>query len=211
METRQLIRPLNGFSLTTTLTRSSATKTISSSVASRRHQSTTSRTKKALKIPPHPDFLTPQSGANHIIYNPPPSAPTVFHTPFKFLPKSDPRRQANLVAHLRSAISSAPNQAVPPPINAAELREKQYNVTKEQVAEMRQLRTENPAKWSVLKLAKKYDCTPMFIMMCVHAPAEHQKKEYERKEAIKARWGPIRTKAREERKKRKDLLLSGGL
>ncbi|KAI0143056.1 mitochondrial ribosomal protein subunit L20-domain-containing protein [Xylariaceae sp. FL1272] len=211
METRQLIKPLSGLSLTMTLTRSTASKTICSSGASRRHQSTTSRTKKALKIPPHPDFLTPQSGANHIIYNPPPSAPTVYHTPFKFLPKSDPRRQANLVAHLRSAISSTSAQAIPPPINAAELRQKQYNVTKEQVEEMRKLRTENPAKWSVLKLAKKYECTPMFIMMCVHAPMEHRQKEYERKDAIKARWGPVRTKAREERKKRKELLLSGGL
>ncbi|KAJ9156400.1 hypothetical protein NKR23_g1527, partial [Pleurostoma richardsiae] len=72
----------------------------------RRHKSTANRTKRALSVPPHPSFLAhgapveqqQQLQQDHIIFNPPSSAPSVFHTPFKFLPRSDPRRRANLTA-----------------------------------------------------------------------------------------------------------------
>ncbi|KAI0102753.1 mitochondrial ribosomal protein subunit L20-domain-containing protein [Nemania sp. FL0031] len=213
METRQVLRPLTGLSHATSsssITRTTALR----SIVTRRHQSTTSRTKKRLNIPPHPDFLTPQSGQNHIIYNPPASVPSVYHTPFKFLPKSDPRRQANLSQLLRSA-SDSPREAgmmptvLPPPSRAAEMREKKYNVTREQVEEMRRLRAADPATWSVHKLADKFECTPMFVMICCKAAPEHREKERQRLDAIKARWGPIRTKAREDRKKRRDMLLRG--
>ncbi|KAF2965703.1 hypothetical protein GQX73_g7868 [Xylaria multiplex] len=211
MEIRQVLRPLSSLSHAT----SSVTRTpVFRSVASRRHQSTTSRTKKMLKIPPHPDFLTPQSGQNHIIYNPPPSAASVYHTPFKFLPKSDPRRQANLSQLLRSSSdlhTSSQSTVLPPPSRTTETREKKYNVTREQVDEMRELRASDPVKWSVLKLAAKFECTPFFVMMCCKASPEHKDTERQRLDAIKARWGTIRTKAREERKKRKILLLQGAL
>ncbi|TGJ79076.1 hypothetical protein E0Z10_g9697 [Xylaria hypoxylon] len=211
METRQALRPLSSLAHAT----SSVTRTpVFRSVASRRHQSTTSRTKKMLKIPPHPDFLIPRSGQNHIIYNPPPSAPSVFHTPFKFLPKSDPRRQANLIQLLRSSSGSHTSRgstALPPPSRTVETRQKKYNVTREQVEEMRQLRASNPVTWSVIKLAEKFDCSPLFVMICCKASPEHKDNERQRLEAIKARWGTIRTKARDERKKRKVLLFRGAL
>ncbi|KAI0399808.1 mitochondrial ribosomal protein subunit L20-domain-containing protein [Xylaria palmicola] len=211
METRQVVRPLMSLSHVTS---SSAMRSPRlTSVASCRHQSTTSRTKKMLKIRPHPDFLTPQSGESHIIYNPPAAASSVYHTPFKFLPKSDPRRQANISQILRPSRYSAPDRAagasagLPPLTHKDEAREKKHNVTLEQVKEMRMLREANPSEWTVHKLAKKFECTPYFIMMCCKASAEHKENENQRLAAIKARWGTIRTKAREERKKRKVLLL----
>jgi hypothetical protein len=164
-----------------------------------------------LKISPHPDFLTPREGLNHIIYNPPAAAPSVYHTPFKFLPKSDPRRQANLSQLLRTSSHPHRSTGLPPPSRTTETRQKQYNVTKEQVAEMRQLRASDPSTWSVHKLAAKFECTPLFVMMCCKAAPEHKEQERQRLEAIKSRWGTIRTKARDERKKRKVLLLQGGL
>ncbi|KAI0393357.1 hypothetical protein F5Y17DRAFT_313640 [Xylariaceae sp. FL0594] len=218
METRQVLRPLRSLSYSSSTYLHSTHTTIKNPFTigcGRRHQSTTQRTKKMLKIPPHPDFLTPQSGMNHIIFNPPAAAPSVYHTPFKFLPKSDPRRQANLGQLLRSASdlkaagqSSAP---LPPPSRPNEMRETQYNVTEEQVEEMRQLRASDPQKWSVLELARKFSCTPYFVMMCCKASPEHKDRERKRLEAIKSRWGVIRTKAREERKKRKVMLLRGEL
>ncbi|KAI3322564.1 hypothetical protein HD806DRAFT_129997 [Xylariaceae sp. AK1471] len=209
METRQVLRPLSSLSRATSssITRSTAFPSI---ITNRRHQSTTSRTKKMLKISPHPDFLTPQSGQNHIIFNPPSSAPSVYHTPFKFLPKSDPRRQANLSQLLRTS-SDLYTPPLPPPARTTETRQKRYNVTQEQVEEMRELRASDPVTWSVHELAKKFQCTPLFVMMCCKASPEHKDKEHQRLEAIKARWGTIRTKARDERKKRKVLLLRGGL
>ena len=79
------------------------------------------------------------------------------------------------------------------------------------VEEMRALREADPARWSVLKLAERYACSPIFVMMCCRASAEHRGQERERLEAIKARWGPIRAKARDERQKRKVLLHQGRL
>ncbi|KAH7026401.1 mitochondrial ribosomal protein subunit L20-domain-containing protein [Microdochium trichocladiopsis] len=207
METRTMLRPL-----ATTATSLSRQAT---STTPRRTQATLARTKRALKIPPHPSFLTPDSASTHIIYNPPAAAPSVFHTPFKFLPKSDPRRQANLTHLVRTnedVFSSAGSTSVlPPPVTRADENRftPRRNVTREQVEEMRALRAQDPMKWSVLKLAAKYECTPIFVMMCCKASAEHQANEKARKEAIRARWGPIRTQAREERTKRKALLLKG--
>lgn len=222
MEVRSLLRPMSSLTSlhTTTITTATATTAATCCVAritARRQQSTTSRTKKALKIAPHPSFLTqsPSRGANHIVFNPPAAAPSVYHTPFIFLPKTDPRRQANLSqlllrSHSSPASPSSTSETTPPPTLTAseEARSNpKYNVTKEQVEEMRALRAEDPERWSVLKLAARYGCTNWFVMMCCNAPQEHKERERERKEAIRARWGPIRTQAREERKKRKALLL----
>ncbi|KAI1425046.1 hypothetical protein F5Y12DRAFT_399548 [Xylaria sp. FL1777] len=213
METRQALLPLS--SLSHAISPSVAHSLVFRSIASRRHQSTASRTKKMLKISPHPDFLTPRSGNNHIIYNPPSAPASVYHTPFKFLPKSDPRRQANLSQLLRSSTHSdnysPPTADLPPTALKSETHEKKYNVTREEVDEMRELRAIDPLTWSVHKLAKKFNCTPLFVMMCCKASPEHKERERQRLDAIKARWGSIRTKAREERTKRKTLLLQGAL
>lgn len=213
MEIRTVLRPL--VTTATAVSRQSTAATGPSSMTQRRTQATLARTKRRLKIPPHPSFLTPDSVSTHIIYNPPAAAPSVFHTPFKFLPKSDPRRQANLDHLIRTRAdifsSAGSSSSLPPPITKADENRftPRHNVTKEQVEEMRALREKDPLKWSVLKLAAKYQCTPIFVMMCCKASAEHAGNEKARKEAIKARWGPIRTQAREERTKRKALLLKG--
>jgi len=77
-----------------------------------RHKSSAARTRRALNIPPHPSFLGSNAVAadraarpttDQIIYNPPSSAASVFHTPFKFLPQNDPRRRANLASELFAA------------------------------------------------------------------------------------------------------------
>ncbi|KAI1179256.1 mitochondrial ribosomal protein subunit L20-domain-containing protein [Nemania sp. FL0916] len=230
METRQVFRPLSGLSShassSSSVTRMSAFRVpafrIPAPAGSRRHQSTTSRTKKALKIAPHPDFLTSASGPNHIIYNPPPSVASVYHTPFKFLPKTDPRRQANLGQLLLRQSSSSSlagggggmegGRGLPPVMHKSETiaaEPKKYNVTREQVEEMRALRASDPVKWSVLKLAEKFECGPVFVMMCCKASVEHRDTERQRLEAIKARWGPVRTKARADRQKRKQMVLRG--
>ena len=61
--------------------------------------------------------------------------------------------------------------------------------------------------WSVNKLARKFNCSMTFIQMCCQAPSEKKELERQKVEAIKARWGPKRTRAREDRVKRRDLIL----
>ncbi|KAI1483088.1 mitochondrial ribosomal protein subunit L20-domain-containing protein [Daldinia eschscholtzii] len=219
METRPLLQPLlrsiSAPTSTPTSTRAAAAVTLA--CIPRRHQSSTSRTKRALKVAPHPSFFPTSAGSEssstQVIYNPPSSAPSVYHTPFKFLPPSDPRRKANLAQLLRSSADLASSTAsksssLPPELKD---RERKYNVTQEQVEEMRMLRASDPERWSVLRLAEKYGCAPYFILMCCRAPADHRDRERARLEAVKARWGAIRSAAREERKKRRDLLHKGML
>ncbi|KAI1773546.1 mitochondrial ribosomal protein subunit L20-domain-containing protein [Hypoxylon cercidicola] len=216
MESRSLLQPVLrciAKSSPSTTARISAAAAAAAAPASRRHQSTTSRTKRALKIAPHTSFLgTPTDASSRVVYNPPSSSPSVYHTPFIFLPRSDPRRQANLAQLFRASSDLAPPASsetqLPPELAAPEQK---YNVTREQVDEMRRLRAEDPEAWSVTRLAKRYGCAPYFVMMCCKSSAEHRERERARLEAVKARWGPIRAAAREERKKRKALLLKDAL
>lgn len=93
-------RSLLGFNC---LLRPSRHATSSNSIEFRRGEATYRRHIKKLSIPPAPSF-GPQKptrrrldesipASSHIIFNPPPTAPNVYHTPLKFMPKSDRRRQ----------------------------------------------------------------------------------------------------------------------
>ncbi|OHE97937.1 hypothetical protein CORC01_06800 [Colletotrichum orchidophilum] len=226
MEARTLTRP--AATLAALLRQQAATTTTVSAVPRRGHK-TFSRTKRALNIPPHPDFLpsTPAAG-DTIIFNPPSAAPSVYHTPFKFLPASDPRRRANLSALFASSSSSqaaaaassssstaaaaAARPLLPPALNVPSRGSNpRYHLSKEDVAEIRRLRAEDPDFWSVSALARKFDCSETFITICTPAPREHKERLARKLEAVKGRWGGIRTKAREDRSRRKEMLFRGEL
>ena len=178
----------------------------------RREKSTSARTKRALNIRPHPSFVADEA-QDHIIFNPPSSAPSVFHTPFKFLPKSDPRRRANLTALFGRSSTIAydtdrASVALPPTVRA-ESKVPRHHLTKQDVEEIRHLRESDPDTWSVSKLAQKFNCAPMFVLMCSQATEEKLAQQKEKVELVKARWGPIRSKAREDRSRRKAMLYRG--
>jgi hypothetical protein len=92
-------------------------------------------------------------------------------------------------------------------------------LSEEQMREIQKLRMQDPVKWTTAKLARKYGCTTLFVTVLSKA-IEKEKgnnrelwlKEKERKEkvleAVKARWGPRRRMAREDRERRKELALS---
>jgi len=75
------------------------------------------------------------------------------------------------------------------------------------IEEIRRLRTSDPDKWSSFRLAKKFNCSRTFIGMCCEAPEEKKERDRQNMEAIKARWGPRRTMAREDRDKRYEMAL----
>lgn len=188
-----------------------------------RSKSTANRTKRALNIAPHTSFLaTPDTPpTSHIIFNPPSSAPSVYHTPFKFLPKSDPRRRANLNSLFSTsttisfgcgtAPTSSSEDGLAPRVNHERYTADKYHLKKEDVEDIRRLRREDPVGNSVLTLAKKYNCSPIFIMMAVKSSAEHKAGVKQRLRDQKQKWGPIRTQARIDRSKRKEMLLRGEL
>ncbi|EHK39517.1 mitochondrial 54S ribosomal protein mL58 [Trichoderma atroviride] len=190
-------------------------------IPSRGHK-TTSRTKRALKIAPHDSFLPSRTSsaaaaaADSIIYNPPSSEATPEHTPFIFLPRNDPRRQA--ILRLRSSgndpttyNSSVTAESDLPPEMRYKRRQPKYNLTKEHIEEMRRLRAEDPLAWSVQKLARKFECSTVFVQMAAPAPAEHLQWLKAKMEKKMERWGPKRTQAREDRKTRAEMLYRGEL
>lgn len=201
----------------------SASSPATLSLTTIRTKATANRTKRALNIPPHPSFLASDSHAaqnqDHIVFNPPSSAASVYHTPFKFLPKSDPRRRANLTSLFSSSTtisfgngnSGVSEAALAPKVEHETYTADRHHLTKEQVEEIRRLRSQDPEEFSVLKLSRKYNCSPIFVMMACRSSAEHKAAMKERLAKQKERWGPIRTQARIDRRKRKVMLLRGEL
>ncbi|EHK25693.1 uncharacterized protein TRIVIDRAFT_167950 [Trichoderma virens Gv29-8] len=220
MDLRSLLRPasqlLNPLRCLST-PRAAATAAVSLPLTSSRGHKTTARTKRALKMAPHDSFLPSRTAAfpadDSIIYNPPASEASPEHTPFIFLPRNDPRRLA--IMRLRSSSNdptaySQANGELPPEMRYKR-REAKYNLTKEHIEEMRRLRNEDPLTWSVQKLARKFECSTVFVQMAAPAPPEHLQWLKGKMERKMERWGPKRTQAREDRKRRAEMLYRGEL
>lgn len=201
------------------------------SLALRRSHQTTARTKRALRIRPHPshvlrtaDATTTSSSSgssstssgsspalDEVVFNPPSAQPTVYHTPFKFLPKSDPRRSTNLqlLFHGTDGSSSSSASYVPPALRP--VTEKKYHLSKDDVAEIRRRRWEDPETATIRNLAKEFDCSMKFVQIATQVPESYKEKLADGTRRMKATWGPRKLKAREDRKVRKQMLFHGEL
>ncbi|KAH7255414.1 mitochondrial ribosomal protein subunit L20-domain-containing protein [Fusarium redolens] len=181
-----------------------------------RGHKTTSRTKRSLKIAPHESFLPDRKAAfpasDSIIYNPPSSEASPLHTPFIFLPHNDPRRAA--LTRMRHTPGS-PLEPIAPGKLAPKMdyprRNPVYNLKAEDIREMKRLRADDPVTWSVNKLAEKFGCSPIFVKMAAPAPKTHVEGLKRKQERRESRWGAIRTAAREDRKRRTEMLYRGEL
>ncbi|KAK4552593.1 hypothetical protein LTR86_010237 [Recurvomyces mirabilis] len=177
--------------------------------ACRRQQSSYRRTRKALRVKPDPSFLPSKTETqDHIIFNPPSSAPSVYHTPSLFLPQNDPRRKIHTRATTTPmATTQAPSttksstQTLPTPLRP--IYEKKYHLTPSQVEEIRQLRAEDPRQWTRIRLAEKFECSQFFISLCCSAPEIKVEREKQLEE-IKRKWGRRKTEAREASGMRKE-------
>jgi hypothetical protein len=90
-----------------------------------------------------------------------------------------------------------------------EERKPTHHLTKEDIEQMRALRAEDPVKNSVQALAERFGCSKLFVMMCCQSPREHRDRMKAAEEAAKARWGPRRAAAREERARRWEMVANG--
>ncbi|OCK75664.1 hypothetical protein K432DRAFT_361667 [Lepidopterella palustris CBS 459.81] len=200
-----------------------------------RCESTTRRLKKLHALPPSPsyDLTTPprstkaspaSTASAHIIFNPPSSAPTIYHTPPKFLPATDPRRKlysSALASSTTTALSTRtpvisstgtplsapsflpkkPSAALPPPLQAP--KEKKYHLTDAEISEIRALRFGDPDTWTRAKLAERFDCSQFFVSLVCKVPEKGKRVEKEHQEA-RERWGGRRRMAREDRVRRRE-------
>jgi len=165
----------------------------------RRAQSSYRRTKQRLRVKPDAAFgQGSQLRGGEIIHNPPSSAPSVYHTPTKFLPPNDLRRT------LRQDISTESSEEQELPTVFRDTLEKKYHLSKADVEEIRRLRLSDPMTWSRWKLARRFQCSPIFIAMVCEVG--QQKREIQRQvlQAVQSRWGPKRRMAREDRQLRKE-------
>ncbi|KAI9847124.1 MAG: hypothetical protein M1838_001007 [Thelocarpon superellum] len=165
---------------------------------SRRHESSYRRTKRRLRVKPDTSFVSSASGPmqDHIIFNPPSSAPSVYNTPAKFIPKGDRRHE--LLSTSSDTSTPPASTRLPPPVRKA--YEKRYHLTEQDMAEIRRLRTEDPEKWSRDRLAKHFDCSALFVGIVCEASKEHKSRQSQILDAVKSRWGRIRRTAREDRR-----------
>ncbi|KAI5858062.1 mitochondrial ribosomal protein subunit L20-domain-containing protein [Tricharina praecox] len=167
-----------------------------------RHESSSRRHTKKLRLHPHPSMkLTADSPrTSHVIYNPPSSAPTPLITPTIFLPKDDSRREL-LAAAPKPAAAADAAANLPPPVRQP--YEKTYHLTEEDFAEIRRLRAVDPVKNNRTALAKQFDCSTLFIGMVCQATEGRIKQMKARDEGVKNRWGTKRSTAREDRQRRR--------
>ncbi|KAI9881464.1 MAG: hypothetical protein M1830_000026 [Pleopsidium flavum] len=175
--------------------------TVSTSVILRRHESSFRRTKQRLRVKPDPSFATSNTYTqDHIVFNPPSSAPSVYHTPSIFLPPNDRRRQ--LFAAAAGPAPEPQKARLPPPVRKP--YEKQYHLTATDIEEIRRLRGEDPNVWTREKLAKKFNCSNLFVGIVCEASRERREGQQQILEAVKLKWGRRRRIAREDRVKRRE-------
>lgn len=186
----------------------------------RRNAASSRRTRKALRVKTDPSFEPPKTETqDHIIFNPPSSAPNVYHTPAKFLPKSDPRRalyttaaaaptdspssKGGILASIAaSRASSTPSASQLKPVRPQ--YEKKYHLSQEDIEEIRRLRKQDPRTWTRVRLAEKFECSQFFVSLCCSAPEIKEEREAEL-ERIKSKWGRKKREARDLRQERKKL------
>ncbi|KAL2358363.1 60S ribosomal protein L20 [Cryomyces antarcticus] len=185
---------------------------LQASTSGRRHESSYRRTQKRLRVKPDPSFTNTTTHQDHIIFNPPSSAPSVYHTPLKFLPKGDRRRDLYTSASSPSSSSHTttqqqqqstptPSARLPPALKSP--TEKKYHLTESDIASMRELRAADPRQWTRVRLAQRFECSEFFVSLCCHAP-EIKKEREQQLEDIKRRWGRRKTEARQDRQRRKE-------
>lgn len=189
-----------------------------------RCESTTRRHRKLLRVNQAPSY-TPSTTEPTIIYNPPSAAPSVYHTPLKFLPASDARRQMYSSALVKSTLSAyrthtaptasagtplstqslmppKPSANLPPPVRAP--YEKKYHLSEKEIEEIRQLRREDPDTWTRVKLAERYGCSQFFVGM-VAKNGEKAERVARGHEESRGKWGKVRREAREMRGRRREM------
>lgn len=138
-----------------------------------------------------------------LIYNPPASAPSLKDTPRAFIPPNDPR--LTVLAEKFKTYTS--DELADMPIIYA--HKKEYNLTPEIAQEIIRLRKEDPNKWTVGNLAKKFNVEANKVNVITGFSPSRQQKVLAEIEAAKIRMKDAAKRARADRVKRKLMWLRG--
>lgn len=83
-----------------------------------------------------------------------------------------------------------------------------HHLTEAEIAEITRLRTADPFSWTSVKLARKFNCSTFFVTMCCEATEEVKEIERQKIAARMAKWGSRKTRAYDDKLKRRELALS---
>ncbi|PWN41092.1 FAD/NAD(P)-binding domain-containing protein [Ceraceosorus guamensis] len=109
-----------------------------------------------------------------------------------------------------SGSNAAPSHlppALPPRTRSAQAARsaESKSLTADEISLIRQLRAEDPIKWTGNQLAKRFGCSPTFIRIIAPAPKEVRQVRKEHEEARKENWGMNKRLSVEGRKARREL------
>lgn len=138
-----------------------------------------------------------------LVYNPPAAiiSPAI-KTPKAFLPKNDPRLK--LEGKFKTYTSEELEDY---PIIYGYSKEKSYNITPQMVKQIVELRNQNPAEWTISKLAKKFGIDQMKVNVITGLNKQRVEQIGEELDAFKKTWPTSKLNSREDRKKRVSMWL----
>lgn len=140
---------------------------------------------------------------NGLIHNPPASMPSLKDTPKVFLPKNDPRLK--FMAD-RFKVYSPEELAEMPVIYGAK---KDYNLTPDIIDQIVKLRNEDSDKWTIAKLAEKFNVDSKKVNVITGFSLEKQQKMLKELTKVKNSWSESKKMARQDRAKRTQMWLRG--
>lgn len=163
----------------------------------------------ATRLPQRPPYRAPDPLVNNphaaytelsrdvtFIHRPPPTAPS---------PLSYTVSPASPLLQRKAAPSDGP-LSLPPTLHAETQRPW---LSAEAIAEIRRLRKEDPAKWTRNALARKFNCTSLFVMKIAAADRKARREALEKRdkehEAARSKWGEKKAFFKEAAKKRREF------
>ena len=148
--------------------------------------------------PPPPSgtevFSTPSMTLYH---SPPASAPSYKIPPGSFIPKTAQSEPVRVLHPL--------DRQLPPPLNTKTKRQKTYNLTQEDLDEMRRLRNhpDPMQRKSRNELAEMFQCSQFFVGIAAPLSEAEVEKVLEQKAEERNNWGPRKRFFRDLRQKRR--------
>lgn len=136
-----------------------------------------------------------------LIHNPPASMPSVRDTPKAFLPANDPRLKFMADRYK----TYTPEEIADMPLIWG--AKKDYTLTPEVISEIVSLREQDPHKWSIAKLAAKFNVETNKVNVITGFSKTKQQMLLQELETVKKSWSNKTKIARDDRQRRKQMWL----
>lgn len=138
-----------------------------------------------------------------LVHNPPASIPMARNTPKAFLPANDPR-----LRKLEGKYTTySPEVLADMPVIYGMAKDKDYSMTAEVAKEILKLRTEDPAKWTISKLAKEFNVSKQSVNVVTLQNKERTAEVIGQVDELKKLWSDKKVMSRVDRKKRVQMWL----